>query len=254
MTGDHCTAVGHNCLTRNSTGQWNIGIGSDTLTNVTTGSFNTALGGYALTSLTTGSNDVAVGWAALSSSVTSTYPSVAVGYGALINYNNSNGGANVAIGHQSLGALTTGIGNIAIGYLADNSNVGSSVKNTTSNNNICIGNQASSNGNANCIVLGEGAHANANNQIIIGRSGGGQTTWIQGNGGLQVNSGPTVLNEVITSGSRIMFSPNSGLTTSVPASSAGLVLGCNYNAGQGETDFLNYSQGGGEGGFEATNR
>jgi hypothetical protein len=192
MTGHHCTAVGHNCLIKNSTGQWNIAIGSDTLTNVTTGSFNTALGGYALSSLTTDSNNVAVGWAALSSSVTSTYPSVAVGYGALQTFNNSGGGANVAIGHQALGSLTSGTGNVAIGYLADNS-PGVGVVNTTSNGNICIGNQAISAGYTHCIAIGQGATPTGNNQIIIGGNANNQTTYIKGSGGLNVNDGPSTL-------------------------------------------------------------
>jgi hypothetical protein len=245
MTGDHCTAVGHNCLTNNSTGNYNIAIGSDTLTNVTTGGYNTALGGLALHSLTTNSN------------------SVAIGYGALQNFNYSVGGANIGIGYQALNGLTSGTGNLALGYNADNL-PGSGNINTIGNSNTIIGNGATSSGYSNTIVIGSGAYANANNQIILGPGGGSHTTWIQGTGGLQVNQGSTSLQglsagttslgttnttNLISAGPRIMFSPDSGITTSVPASSAGLVLGWNYNTGQGETDFLNYSQGGATGGF-----
>jgi cell division protein FtsL len=192
MTGDHCTAVGHNCLTRNSSGKYNIAIGADTLPNITTGSYNTALGGLALTAATTTSSNVAIGYNALASNVASAYPNVAVGQGALQTYNHT-GGANVAVGVQALGSLTTGSGNVAIGDLADNSPAGSGVKNTTSSNNVCIGNRATSNGFTNTIVLGFDSHANADNQIIIGSAGGGQTTWIQGSGGFNVNNGPTNL-------------------------------------------------------------
>ena len=191
MTGDHCTAVGHNCLTKNSTGKYNIAIGADTLENITTGNYNTALGGRALNAATTNTSQVAIGYNALASSVTSTYANVAVGYGALQNYNNSSSGANVAVGYLSLGSLTTGEGNVAIGYLADNAP--GYTKNTTSNGNICIGNQATSNGFSNCIAIGQGANNNANDQIIIGAGGGSHTTWIQGTGGFNVNAGPTNL-------------------------------------------------------------
>jgi hypothetical protein len=153
MTGHHCTAVGHNCLTKNSTGQWNIAIGSDTLANVTTGSFNTALGGNALTAATTTSN-------------------------------------NVAVGYQALAGLTTGTRNVAIGYDSDNVPGYGSI-NTVGNDNTIIGHEASSSGRSNTIVIGKGAHANADNQIIIGKNGGGHTTWIQGSGGFNVNGGPT---------------------------------------------------------------
>jgi len=263
MTGDHCTAVGHNSLTKCSTGTWNTAIGADTLSNVTTGRSNTALGGYALNLATTDSNNVAVGYNSLSNTVSGQFPNVACGYGALQNYNNSLGGGNVAIGHQALQGLTTGIGNVALGYNADNA-PGSGSINSVGTNNITLGNAATSSGYSNTIVIGAGAHANANNQIILGPGGGGHTTWIQGTGGLQVNQGSTSLQglsagttslgttnttNLISAGPRIMFSPDSGITTSVPASSAGLVLGWNYNTGQGETDFLNYSQGGATGGF-----
>jgi hypothetical protein len=192
MTGDHCTAVGHNCLTRNSSGKYNIAIGADTLPNITTGGYNTAIGGLALSSATTDSNNVAIGYQALASSIESTYANIAVGYQALINYNASNGGANVAVGFQSLGALTSGIGNVAIGHRSENSNVGSSVKNTSSNYNTCIGNQATSNGNANCIVIGRNAFATANDQIILGAVSGGHSTWIQGSGGLNVTGATNI--------------------------------------------------------------
>ena len=244
MSGDHCTAVGHNCLVKNSTGKYNIAIGADTLSNVTTGGYNTALGGMALQALTTGSSNVAIGYAALALSIASTYPSVAVGYGALYNYNNSNSGANIAIGYQSLGSLTTGEGNVAIGYLADNSNAGSGVKNTTSSQNICIGNQATSNGNANCIVLGEGAHANANNQIILGKAGGGHTTWIQGSGGLHVNGGSTNVG-TLNSGTirNAVFSNDGTFPARNPDHNQGFSLAWNYlNDGGGTSDFLCFPQ------------
>ena len=211
MTGDHCTAVGHNCLTRNSSGKYNIAIGADTLPNITTGGYNTALGGLALNSATTTSNNVAIGYNALASSVASAFPNVAVGHGSLQNLNNSGGGANVALGYQSLGSLTSGIGNVAIGYLADNSPTYGGV-NISSNDNICIGNQANSNGKSNCVVIGRVATATGDNQIILGASSGSQTTYIQGSGGLNV-TGATNIAIGVGSTSSINILNGGGATT-----------------------------------------
>lgn len=197
MTGTHCTAVGHNTLTSNSTGTYNTAIGADTLQWVTTGSCNTALGGMALSSAATNSSNVAIGFNALATSVTTTHPNVAVGTGALQNFNNINigGGGNTAIGHNALAGLTTGTGNLAVGYIADNL-AGSGSINTVGNDNTIIGNSATSSGYSNTIVIGKGAQANANNQIILGPSDGSHTTWIQGSGGLSLN-GPTSTNNKI---------------------------------------------------------
>ena len=194
MTGTHCTAVGHNSLTKNSTGNKNTAIGADTLANVTTGGFNTALGGRAL-NLTTNSSNVAIGYDALASSVTSAYPNVAVGTNALENYNQTAGGGNTALGYNALAGLTSGLGNVAIGYIAENNpNIG--IK-TSGNDNVVIGTDAGSVNNNRCIVLGHGAAATGNDQIILGKSGGAHTTYIQGSGGLNVNVSATIANTTI---------------------------------------------------------
>lgn len=269
MTGDHCTAVGHNCLTNNSTGKYNIAIGADTLSNVTTGGYNTALGGLALNAVTTDSNQVAIGYAALGKSVTTNYPNVAVGSYALQNLNNSACGANVAIGQQALAGLTNGTGNVAIGYLADNAPQGTNLAvNTTSSGNVIIGNQATSAGYTNCIAIGQGSFATGNNQIIIGSNENNQTTYIKGSGGLNVGVqgigglnvagsatlGSTSINtgNSFTTNGPTIFGNNatSGFPTIKPGSDTGLVLGWNINSAQaqGDTSFLNYAQGG-YGGF-----
>ena len=191
MTGHHCTAVGHYCLPRNTTGIYNVAIGADTLYSLTEGNYNVAIGGEALNKVTTTSDNVAVGVSALATVVTSLYPNVAVGTNALRYFNDSGSGANVAIGNDALYNLTSGTGNVAIGYLADNATTGSS-------QTICIGNQAKSGGFSHCIVIGEGAVASANNQIILGKSAGSHKTYIQGTGGLAVtgNVGIGVTNPI----------------------------------------------------------
>lgn len=227
MTGTHCTAVGHNCLTNNSTGNRNIAIGADTLQSVTTGGFNTAVGGLALGSATTNTSNVAVGHNALASSVTTTYPNVAIGTNALQNFNNTNigGGGNTAIGYNALAGLTTGTGNLAIGFIADNL-AGSGSINTTGNDNTIIGNSATSSGFSNTIVIGKGAVANANNQIIIGGQSGGHTTWIQGTGGLTVNQGPTSL-QGLTAGATTLGNTtiaNTTINTAVNGTAGQIIL------------------------------
>lgn len=218
MTGDHCTAVGHNCLTNNTSGKYNIAIGADTLTNVTYGNYNTAVGGMALMNTTTSSNNVAVGYNALGSNTTATYGNVAVGYQAL---QNSTGiGGNTAIGYQSLGGLTTGIGNTAIGYISGNS-PGVATINTTGNDNVIIGTDATSNNKNRTIVIGHGAYPNNDDEIILGKATGAHTTWIQGTGGLQVR-GPTKIYEATGtyggasgSGSLVIDHGNTGGSSSI---------------------------------------
>jgi hypothetical protein len=102
MTGDSNVAVGHNCLTFQSSGARNTAIGAGTAQNITTGSYNTVLGSRALCNATTDSSNVAIGFEALASSASSTYPSVAVGTYALKSVNNPAGGGNVAVGYNSL--------------------------------------------------------------------------------------------------------------------------------------------------------
>jgi hypothetical protein len=228
VTGDHCTAVGHNCLTNNSTGKYNIAIGADTLTNVTTGGYNTALGGLAL-NVANDSNQVAVGYNALGRTVTATYPNVAVGTNALQNFNDSTGGAHVAIGHSALGSLTSGTGSIAIGYLADNCGT----INTTATNNICIGNQATSNNNINCICIGASASATGANQIILGSSTGAHTTYIQGSGGLNVTGPvsfkPIYLANININGNATGFSLDIQLPSYLKPGYYIVIIGKNYS-------------------------
>jgi hypothetical protein len=139
------------------------------------GSANTAFGSGALFSNIDGSYNTAIGYQALNKNTTQTWPSVAVGYQALGNYNNPAGGANVAVGYQAGNSLTTGPGNVAIGYLADSGNKvlgGTFIGNTGGTSNVVIGNQANCQGTSACVVIGNTANTSsvASNCVVIGSS------------------------------------------------------------------------------------
>jgi hypothetical protein len=128
-------------------GSNNIGIGKNSLLAVTTGTNNTAIGRVTLTALTTGSNNVALGDTS-GTSITAGEYNILVGrssgqYITTGNYNSvigglalltcSAGGANVAIGYQSLGS-TNASNNTAVGF--------NSGYYSTGNNGTYIGNSA----------------------------------------------------------------------------------------------------------------
>lgn len=179
MSSAHYTAVARTLSVGTST--WNT--------------TNTAVGTNSLKSLTTSTSNVAVGDSTLSKLTSSSNYNVAVGYGALENFNNTSspngsntaigdsslngcttGSSNTAIGSGSLGGLTTGYDNVGIGYLAGMRLAQSPTLNQTSNNCIFIGSNSSSSGSqgmSNSIVIGnqisgESTYASASNQITLG--------------------------------------------------------------------------------------
>jgi trimeric autotransporter adhesin len=120
-TGSQNVAVGLNSLDANTTGTLNTAVGQSALGANTTASNNVAVGVNALTANTTGAQNVAVGVSALFANTTANY-NVAFGTNALLDV--TTGILNVGVGHQSgsgaltAGQLTTGTGNIFIGYRA----------------------------------------------------------------------------------------------------------------------------------------
>ena len=98
----------------------NIAIGYGAL-DANTANYNVAVGANALTANTTGAQNVGVGQSALAANTTANY-NVAFGTNALLDV--TTGILNVGVGHQSgsgalaAGRLTTGTGNIFIGYRA----------------------------------------------------------------------------------------------------------------------------------------
>ena len=125
------TAVGAYSLSANQTAADNTAVGYNTL-KLNTGDTNVAVGSNALAACTTGSNNVALGTNALNALGIGTY-NMAVG-GSLRAV--TSGQNNVAIGQSAAVTITTGVNNIAIGTFA------LYYANTSSSENIAIGNQA----------------------------------------------------------------------------------------------------------------
>ena len=205
-TGNSNVAVGHECLSSLTSSNRNIAVGSGAGQSLTTGGYNSLLGGRALASAVTDCSNIAIGYEALGTTISSTESNLAIGHEALYRLNNPAGGGNIAVGYNSLSNLATGSKNIAIGYKADTGA-------TASSDTICIGYQATSNNKSNCIVIGKDAGPNEDNQIILGSASGGQTTWIQGSGGLQVNVGDTVVKKLTATGATSLQNLTAGLTT-----------------------------------------
>jgi hypothetical protein len=152
---------------------YNIAIGKSSLSALTEADYNTAIGYTSGEALTTGAYNTMMGSGALKTATTATYNAafgkdamgsvkagvavsscVAVGYAALEGNSSNTTGINgtVAIGFQSLNALTTGGGNTAVGYQA------LSTLSTTSSNTV-IGYQA-------------GQDCTGHHNTIIGRDAG----------------------------------------------------------------------------------
>ena len=144
----------------------NVIVGEDAGKALSSGDFNTLIGRGAGAGLTTGHRTVFIGTSAGDGHDAET-ANVGIGVNALGGPING-GEFNVAIGNDTLDALTTADGSIAIGYQA-----GSSV--TTGGDNTMVGTQAGGSlitGTGNTLI-GSSAEPSANNgenQIVIGLS------------------------------------------------------------------------------------
>jgi hypothetical protein len=100
-----------------TTGSYNTGAGYNILGSNTSGQSNTGLGDSALFSNTTGFNNVGVGLSALQSN-TAGYSNTAIGYDSLISLNGSSTTAlgNTALGYGAGINLSSGVGNVYLGY------------------------------------------------------------------------------------------------------------------------------------------
>jgi len=133
------TFIGHGSgAGSKSDAQYNTAVGTYSLNSLTSGDSNVAMGTLALEDLTAGTLNVAIGASAMAQASTAADKNVAIGANAMdgnwtsanvdgvvaIGYNSLGGvlttdaTATVAIGMESLKALTSGIGNVAIGYQA----------------------------------------------------------------------------------------------------------------------------------------
>ena len=113
-TGAYNTAVGGGALDANTTAGSNTAVGYNSLTANTTGADNTAVGTSSLTGNTTGSFNTAVGYQAMSTSSAGPARNVAMGYQAGTAL--TNGSYNTFVGMYAGNDVTTGGGNLAIGY------------------------------------------------------------------------------------------------------------------------------------------
>jgi len=114
---------------------YNVGIGSGALSALTTGDYNIVIGGEAGAALTTGERNIFIGHAAGNTTADVSF-SVMIGHGAGNGANITDAAdGTVAIGNQSLAALTTGARNLAIGSSAV-------AALTTGGDNVMIGYQA----------------------------------------------------------------------------------------------------------------
>ena len=109
-TGAANTATGVSALVNNTTGGGNTATGVRALLNNTTGSLNTAIGIGAL-STNNGDNNTAIGVNALLNTIGNF--NTAIGQNAL--FNNTTGGANIALGVSAGSGIVTASNVIAIG-------------------------------------------------------------------------------------------------------------------------------------------
>ena len=120
-----------------------------------------------------GSYNTVAGWSAgvlMSSSSFNT----AYGFGSLGNQTTGGtvGGNNTAVGSSSLGYISTGYNNVAIGGSAGAGIIGNGLGNYTSTNSVYIGANtvAAANGDDNEVVIGNAAIGNGSNTVTLGNS------------------------------------------------------------------------------------
>ncbi len=99
-TGSNNTAIGASAMSQNTTGGYNVGLGSSALVTNVSGSYNTAVGNQALSDVTNTAN-----------SYNSAFGAIALG--------GSSGMYNVGMGAWAGNSVTSGNGNVFIGYKAD---------------------------------------------------------------------------------------------------------------------------------------
>jgi len=158
-TGNANTAIGYATMYDITSGANNIGVGSSALENLTTGNLNVAIGQGAMVTATGNSNCVIIG----------TYAGDSI--------NNTDADGTVAIGRDSLGALTSGAENTAVGFETLKT-TGTGINNTAigyraltlapdgADHNTAVGSQA----------LASLNHGSADGNTAIGRSAGFDNT------------------------------------------------------------------------------
>ena len=180
MTGGSNTLLGYASGNALTDGYYNTCLGGNAGSGLTTGAINTLIGLGAGGRMANGAGNVAVGVSALGGTTNSGNNNTAIGRDVLT-ANNMSGSQNIGIGFNTgrvtsgnnntlMGqacaiSLTTGGGNICIGY--DVGNAGTVL--TTGNNNTYIGYGANSLNVTNTgeVVLGQ-ARGNGNSSVTLG--------------------------------------------------------------------------------------
>jgi hypothetical protein len=193
LTGNANVAVGHRALyVAQGDSANNVAIGKSAGESITTGSNNTIVGRLTADALTTGSSNIVIGDSALGTATTATLnvaiggdcmslvPAsvaiqdvVAIGQNAFKGASGTTTGADgtVAIGRDSLKALTSGAGNTAVGYQSLSAETVASQ--STAIGYQALGNQVGGSGNVGNIGIGYQAGfaiTSGTNNTVIGTS------------------------------------------------------------------------------------
>ena len=200
ITGQSNIIIGDNAMTNLSTGSNNIGLGT-TLTALTTGTGNVTIGDNSLISVTTGSGNIGLGNGA-NPAITTASKTIAIGtnsvagsigaiaIGSNIESNESTetnaatarGGFSIAIGNGAISNYDNSINGLSI---AIGTNAKANSEDDSGNAAIAIGIGAESNSSA-TIAIGSGANATGGRAIAIGddaRATGGRSIAIGPNNG-----------------------------------------------------------------------
>ena len=204
-TGTDNTALGNGALKLATTASQNTAVGHEALYNTTTNGTQTAVGFHALRNAT-GSNNLAIGYRALRGTAgtnTGTY-NVAIGEDSLLAI--TFGSYNTALGYRALYANATGDNNIAIGY-------GSLIANTGGGNNVAVGNNALSKLTVQSNSVGVGTNAlfantGSNNTAIGDAVLYGQVGSSTGSSNTGVGSG--ALSSITTGANNVAVGRNAG--------------------------------------------
>ena len=271
-SGGYSTALGHNALTAQTTGNGNVGVGFASGQSTTSGIANVSVGTQALNSNTTASNNTAVGYQSLYDNTTGVRNSAygdnslannttannnnAFGYLSL--FTNTTGTANVAMGTEALVSNTTASNNTAVGYQAGYTNTSGAVNsafglqalysNTTANNNSAFGAlslYSNTTGTANTAVGREALTANttAAGSVAVGYQAAYSTTTGTNNlavGNQSLLSNTTGINNIAV-GSLALYNSTGTANTAIGANSlqanttASNNIAVGYQAGLGLT-------------------
>ena len=210
-TGSNNTALGYVSLSANTTGANNVAIGKDALDSNTTASNNVAIGVDALQTNTVGAESVAIGTFALNAQNPSSAMSM----------------YNVAVGHNSGAAVTTGTNNTLIGGLA-----GDAI--TTGGENVAVGQDALSSN-----TTGNSNTATGKSSLITNTTGaqnvadGGYALRYNTTGSQNTASGFQALQNNTTGNYNTAIGIGSG--SSITTGSKNVILG-SYNGNQGGLD------------------